>query len=312
MSIFLRNKLRTFVGATSGLFAYGMYRPDCDRLVKQPLETNAKSDHHAYTLRNRVWTEQELIEKYKTCKNHVEPSKTSDYVMYGTLRFAYNAFNAVTFFDKDDPTPESMRTRLILLESIAGVPPFIMAGYRHFRSLRNLSYDGGRIYTHLEEAENERMHLVTCMQIFEAGALMKGSVFLAQMVATPICWFLCLLKPQWLNRGVGYLEELACETYSLVLTHCHNPEKKLYKAWHDKPAPPVSIDYWMLPKDSTWPDVLRYIYADETHHRDINHTFADLSVTDSNPLLREHKENYERSLSIESNKEVSHCPNEEK
>jgi hypothetical protein len=31
--------------------------------------------------------------------------------------------------------------------------------------------------------------------------------------------------------------------------------------------------------------------ADETHHRDVNHTFADLQFDDPNPYVLEHKEN---------------------
>ena len=31
--------------------------------------------------------------------------------------------------------------------------------------------------------------------------------------------------------------------------------------------------------------------ADETHHRDVNHTFADMKSDDPNPFLLEHKEN---------------------
>lgn len=31
--------------------------------------------------------------------------------------------------------------------------------------------------------------------------------------------------------------------------------------------------------------------ADETHHRDVNHTFADMKSDDPNPFLSMHKEN---------------------
>ena len=31
--------------------------------------------------------------------------------------------------------------------------------------------------------------------------------------------------------------------------------------------------------------------ADETHHRDVNHTFADMKSDDPNPFLIMHKEN---------------------
>jgi Alternative oxidase len=44
-----------------------------------------------------------------------------------------------------------------------------MIGSRHFRSLRTLKRDHGWIATLLEEAENERMHLLLCLNKFEAG-----------------------------------------------------------------------------------------------------------------------------------------------
>ena len=51
-----------------------------------------------------------------------------------------------------------------MLESFAGVPGFVAAAFRHFRSLRRLERDRGFIFTLLEEAENERMHLLTFLQ----------------------------------------------------------------------------------------------------------------------------------------------------
>merc|ERR1712017_60087 len=71
-------------------------------------------------------------------------------------------FNFVTGYDPVDPSPRSVAWRLIILESFAGVPGFVAAGFRHFYSLRTLKRDHGAIYTFLEEAENERMHLLVC------------------------------------------------------------------------------------------------------------------------------------------------------
>ena len=31
--------------------------------------------------------------------------------------------------------------------------------------------------------------------------------------------------------------------------------------------------------------------ADETHHRDVNHTFADMKSDDPNPFVMQHKDN---------------------
>lgn len=39
--------------------------------------------------------------------------------------------------------------------------------------------------------------------------------------------------------------------------------------------------------------------ADETHHRDVNHTFADMKSDDPNPFLQEHKENAAHAWRLE-------------
>ena len=61
--------------------------------------------------------------------------------------------------------------------------------------------------------------------------------------------------------------------------------------WKDLKAPEIAISYWKLPKDALWVDVLGCMMADETHHRDVNHTFADMDSDDPNPFLLQHKSN---------------------
>ena len=51
---------------------------------------------------------------------------------------------------------------------------------RHFQSLRNLERDYGWIHTLLEDAENERMHLITFMGLLNPGAFFKGAVTVTQ------------------------------------------------------------------------------------------------------------------------------------
>ena len=113
--------------------------------------------------------------------------------MYGL----YNSFNFLTGYKEVNPSVQSIEWRLIVLESVAGVPGFVAAGnhlevslfdlkhrkkhiyywwhfinlsgFRHFRSLRTLERDRGWIATLLEEAENERMHLLLCLNKFRAG-----------------------------------------------------------------------------------------------------------------------------------------------
>ena len=41
------------------------------------------------------------------------------------------------------------------------------------------------------------------------------------------------------------------------------------------PAPKIARDYWGLPVNATLRDVVLVVRADEAHHRDVNHGFAN-------------------------------------
>jgi ubiquinol oxidase len=41
------------------------------------------------------------------------------------------------------------------------------------------------------------------------------------------------------------------------------------------PAPKVAIDYWNLSPSARLRDVVRSVRADEAHHQQVNHRFAD-------------------------------------
>ena len=52
----------------------------------------------------------------------------------------------------------------------------IGAMVRHMKSLRRMTRDHGWIHTLLEEAENERMHLLTALELRRPGPLFKVAV----------------------------------------------------------------------------------------------------------------------------------------
>lgn len=54
--------------------------------------------------------------------------------------------------------------------------------------------------------------------------------------------------------------------------------------WSNMPAPDIARQYWKLPQDAKWRDVVAVIRADESHHRDVNHTFASLYLEQDNPF----------------------------
>ena len=54
---------------------------------------------------------------------------------------------------------------------------------RHMRSLRRMDRDHGWIHTLLEEAENERMHLLTFLKLRKPGRIFKLAVIATQAAA---------------------------------------------------------------------------------------------------------------------------------
>jgi len=146
------------------------------------------------------------LQKMGTLYHH-KPVTFSDKVASNLVLGLFNSFNWITGYKKENPTVASIQWRLIVLESIAGVPGFVAAGFRHFRSLRRIQRDHGWIATLLEEAENERMHLLLCIHMFQASRLTRATVIGAQIVLTTSLMTTYLFKPKIMHRFVGYLEE---------------------------------------------------------------------------------------------------------
>ena len=63
---------------------------------------------------------------------------------------------------------------MIFLETVAGVPGMVGGMLRHLHSLRTMRRDHGWIRTLLAEAENERMHLLTFMELRQPGEWRDG------------------------------------------------------------------------------------------------------------------------------------------
>ncbi|XP_027080658.1 ubiquinol oxidase 2, mitochondrial-like [Coffea arabica] len=158
----------------------------------------------------------------------------------------------------------------MLLETVAAVPGMVGGMLLHLRSLRRFEHSGGWIKALLEEAENERMHLMTFLELSQPKWYERALVFAVQGVFFNGYFLAYLASPKLAHRITGYLEEEAVNSYTEFLIDL---EKGLFE---NKPAPAIAIDYWRLPPDSTLKDVVTVIRADEAHHRDINHFASDI------------------------------------
>ncbi|KAA8536463.1 hypothetical protein F0562_028941 [Nyssa sinensis] len=160
--------------------------------------------------------------------------------------------------------------RAMMLETVAAVPGMVGGMLLHLRSLRKFEHSGGWIKALLEEAENERMHLMTMVELVKPKWYERLLVLTVQGVFFNAFFVLYLLSPKLAHRVVGYLEEEAIHSYTEFLKDIDSG------AIENVPAPAIAIDYWRLPKDATLKDVITVIRADEAHHRDVNHFASDI------------------------------------
>ncbi|KAA8916250.1 hypothetical protein TRICI_001602 [Trichomonascus ciferrii] len=220
-----------------------------------------------------------------------QPKDLSDRIAKRTLVTIRSIFDWVTGYTHPPPgketdrayalTPEKWLQRFVFLESIAGVPGMVGGMVRHLHSLRLLRRDRAWIETLLEEAYNERMHLLTFIKLTRPGWFMKTMILGAQGVFFNGFFLAYLIKPRICHRFVGYLEEEAVVTYTRCI---EDIEKGFYPEWEHTPAPDIALQYWDMPEGSTIKDLLYYVRADECKHREVNHTFGNLKQNmDRNP-----------------------------
>lgn len=184
----------------------------------------------------------------------------SDHFALGFTRVL--RFLADTFFAK------RYGHRAVVLETVAAVPGMVGATLQHLTSLRKMQDDGGWIRTLMEEAENERMHLMTFIAIAQPTWFERLIVQIAQAVFYIGFFGLYLVSARTAHRVVGYFEEEAVLSYTLYLQEIDAGRTP------NVPAPAIARHYWKLPADATLRDVVLKVRADEAHHRDVNHGFA--------------------------------------
>ena len=192
---------------------------------------------------------------------HHAASDTSDRVALALTKLL--RWTADTFFAK------RYGHRAVVLETVAAVPGMVGALLQHLRALRRMSRERAWIETLLDEAANERMHLLTFLEIAQPRWFERLLVLLAQGVFFNAFFVLYLLSPRTAHRLVGYFEEEAVVSYSRFLAEIDAGRIP------NGPAPQIARSYWQLNDAATLRDVVLAVRADEMNHRDVNHAYAD-------------------------------------
>ena len=195
-------------------------------------------------------------------KKHHEVKNFSDKVALAFTKFL--RFLADTFFKK------RYGHRAVVLETVAAVPGMVGGMLLHLKSLRKMEDHKGWIKILLDEAANERMHLMTFIEVAKPTFLERAIIMMAQFIFIIMYLFIYILSPKTAHRIVGYFEEEAVISYTDYLNELETGKIQ------DQPAPEIAINYWNLPLHATLKDVVRVIRNDEAGHRDVNHSFADI------------------------------------
>ena len=195
-------------------------------------------------------------------EKHYKPINFSDKVALGFTKFL--RFLADTFFKK------RYGHRAVVLETVAGVPGMVAGVWMHFKSLRKMKVGyGEQIREMLAEAENERMHLMFFIEIAKPNYFERFIVLFSQMIFGLFYLFMYIFFTRTAHRMIGYFEDEAVKSYTEYLEMVESGKVE------NIPAPKLAISYYGIGSDSKLSDLIRCVRADEEHHSETNHNYAD-------------------------------------
>jgi ubiquinol oxidase len=187
-------------------------------------------------------------------------------------RFAYSMtiffrLIADTFFAK------RYGHRAVVLETIAGVPGMVAGMWMHFKSLRSMKVGYGKhIREMLAEAENERMHLMFFIEIAKPNIFERSLVLFSQFLFGAFYFFMYVFFTKTAHRMIGFFEDEAVKSYSEYLKMIEDGEIENVK------APQIAIEYYDLKSNARLIDLVKCVKADEEHHSEVNHKYADEEI----------------------------------
>ena len=186
--------------------------------------------------------------------------------------FAYSMtvffrFIADTFFAK------RYGHRAVVLETIAGVPGMVAGMWMHFKSLRSMKAGYGKhIREMLAEAENERMHLMFFIEIAKPNIFERSLVLFSQFLFGAFYFFMYVFFTKTAHRMIGFFEDEAVKSYTEYLKMIEDGEIENVK------APQIAIEYYDLKGNARLIDLVKCVKADEEHHSEVNHKYADEEI----------------------------------
>ena len=163
--------------------------------------------------------------------------------------------------------------RAVVLETIAGVPGMVAGMWMHFKSLRSMKAGYGKhIREMLAEAENERMHLMFFIEIAKPNIFERSLVLFSQFLFGAFYFFMYVFFTKTAHRMIGFFEDEAVKSYTEYLKMIEDGEIENVK------APQIAIEYYDLKSNARLIDLVKCVKADEEHHSEVNHKYADEEI----------------------------------
>lgn len=172
-------------------------------------------------------------------------------------------FFADTFFAK------RYGHRAVVLETIAGVPGMVAGMLIHLRSLRRMERgNGSMIQEMLDEAVNERKHLMFFIEIAKPNWFERRLIMIAQFIFWHFYLVFYILAPKTAHKMIAYFEEEAVRSYTEYLNLIEDGTIE------NVPAPQLAIEYYGLDQDARLKDMVYCVRDDERKHSQVNHRIA--------------------------------------
>ena len=107
------------------------------------------------------------------------------------------------------------------------------------------------------------------IEIAKPNTFERLLVIAAQGVFMTFYLFMYSFFPKTSHRMVGYFEDEAVKSYTEYLELVENGSVMNIR------APKIAIDYYSLSGEARLSDLIRSVRADEMHHSEVNHSYAD-------------------------------------
>ena len=167
-----------YAGKSGGSVSFDKFVQAVDRVVQRHESDNTDYDEQGNPLKLGSCGNEFLF--YKSHSNmdwnikltHTPPQTFTDKLAFGAVKAVRLLFDTATGWN-GKITTDKVLNRTIYLETIAAVPGMVAAIIRHFKSLRTMQRDGGMIQMFLDEANNERMHLLTFVRMKDPGYVLR-------------------------------------------------------------------------------------------------------------------------------------------